>query len=138
MPEITVDPQLVKHVTFTCGTDSFSKHVNNVQYTPSSSLQTWQGGTPDAVFTDQTSPTWVLDLTLIQDWETVTSLCNFLLEHDGEEAEVEYKPHAAGLVSFISTVRITAPTIGGAVGTYNESTVQMGSTKPVQVRAVAP
>ncbi len=135
MSEIAAAPRLVKHVKLTCGTDSFSKHVNNVQFTPSSSLQTWQGGTPDAVFSDQTNPTYVLDLTLVQDWETANSLCNYLLEHEGETAEIEYMPHADGKVSFIADVLLVAPTIGGPVGTYNESTVQMGSTKPELVRA---
>lgn len=135
MAEINVAPKLIKEITITVGTDSFSKHVNNCKYTPSSSKQEWRGGTPDSVFTDQTAATWELALTLIQDWESATSLCNFLLAHAGETAKIVYKPIAGGKVSFESNVIIVAPEIGGAVGTFNESTVTMGSDKPVLKRA---
>lgn len=135
MTEQNASPRLVKHITLTVGTDQFSKHVSNVQFTPSSSIQEWRGGTPEAVFTDSTASTWQFALTLIQDWETAASLCNFLLEHEGETAEVVYKPHADGEVSFEADVQLAAPLIGGAVNAYNESTVTMGSTKPELKRA---
>ncbi len=136
MAEQPTTPRLVKHISLTVGTDSFSKHVNSVKYARSASMQEWRGGTPEAVFTDETSPTYTVEMTGIQDWETATSLCNFLLEHEGETADFEYKPHFDGKVSFISEVTIVAPEIGGPVGAYNEFTVTMGSTKPTLVRAV--
>lgn len=138
MAETAVAPRLVKHIEFTCGTDSFSKHINSAIWNPSSSTVTWQGGTPDAVFTDQTSPTYVLDLIGIQDWETETSLCNWLHEHIGETAIVRYKPHFDGAVVFTANIVVGAPPIGGKVGTYNEFTVKMGSDKPVRSRETPP
>ena len=132
--EQPVNARLVKQISLQVGTDHFSKHVNNCTYTPSSSQQEWRGGTPDAVFTDSTASTWALALTFIQDWETEQSLCNFLLEHEGESATLTYMPHADGEVSFTSTVQLVAPTIGGAVGSFNESTVTLGSTKPELTR----
>ncbi|QBE48750.1 hypothetical protein [Leucobacter triazinivorans] len=137
MAEQPVNARLVKQITLKVGEDSFSKHVNNCRYARTSSMQEWRGGTPDAVFTDETAPTYTFELTGIQDWETATSLCNFLLEHEGETAEVEYKPHHDGEVSFISDIKIVSPEIGGAVGAYNEFTVTMGSTKPTLVRTPA-
>ena len=134
MPETNVNPRLVKHITLTIGDVMFSKHVNNVLFTPSSSTQTWQGGTPDATFSESTTPTYTCDLTGIQDWETEDSLCNFLLEHEGEVASLEYKPQASGTVTFAADVTIAAPPVGGAVGVYNEFSVSMGSTKPELVR----
>lgn len=138
MPETDVNPRLVKHIEFTCGEDSFSKHVNDVNWEPSSSTVTWQGGTPDAVFSDQTAATYLLNVTGIQDWETEDSLCNWLHDHAGEAAAVTYKPHKDGLVSFAANITIAAPPIGGKVGTYNEFSVKMGSDKPVRTRAEAP
>lgn len=134
MAEIPVNPRLVKSVKFTLGDDSFSKHVNSVKFTPTRQMQEWRGGTPDAVFSESTAPTYAVEVTGIQDWETANSLCNFLLEHDGEQADFEYMPQSDGLVSFMSAVTIVGPEIGGPVGSYNEFTVTMGSTKPTLVR----
>ena len=134
MPEINPAPRLVKHVTFTLGTDSFSKHVNNVKFARSSSMQEWRGGTPDAVYSDETAPTYAVEITGIQDWETSASLCNYLLDHEGETVDFSYMPNAAGKVAFDSEVTIAAPEIGGPVGTYNEFSITMGSTKPVRTR----
>ncbi|MFV0315493.1 MAG: hypothetical protein ACK5O2_00830 [Microthrixaceae bacterium] len=135
MPEISANPRLVRHLTITIGTDSFSKHVNNCTFTPTASQTEWRGGTPDAVFTDSPPASWACALTLVQDWETAASLCNFLLAHDGEQAEFVYKPQADGAVSFETIATIVAPVIGGAVGVYNESTVTMPCERPELVRA---
>ena len=134
MAEIEAAPRLVKHIEFTVGTSSYSKHVNSVRYARSSSMQEWRGGTPDAVYSDETSPTYTCEIIGIQDWESDDSLCNFLLDHEGETLTMKYKPHHDGAVAFESEVKIVAPEIGGAVGAYNEFTVTMGSDKPVRTR----
>lgn len=132
--ETPAAPRLVRHITLTVGNTSFSKHVNNCTFTPTASSSEWRGGTPDAVFTDSPPASWANALTFVQDWETENSLCNYMLEHDGEKADIIYKPQAEGSVSFLAEVTIVAPTIGGAVGAFNESTVTMPSTRPELVR----
>lgn len=110
---------------------TYEKHVSSVNWEPTVQQQTWQGGTPDASLTDTSSPTWVANVTLVQDWDNPDSLCNFLLEHQGKSVAVTYKPDAAGEFSIQATITLVPPAIGGAVGVFNESTVQMGSTVPV-------
>lgn len=136
MAQIDVAPVAQKNLQLTVGTDTYEKHVSSVQWTPASSTIEWRGGTPDAVFTDVSSPTWTANLTLVQDWETEDSLCNFLLDHAGEQVLVKYKPQVDGDFEITATVTITPPAIGGAVNAFNESTVAMGSTKPVRTPVV--
>lgn len=131
MAQIAVAPRVQKNLSLTIGTDTYEKHVSSVQWAPSSSSVEWRGGTPDAVFTDSTPATWTANVTLVQDWETPDSLCNFLLDHAGEQVVAKYKPEATGDFEITATITIVPPAIGGAVGAFNESTVAMGSTKPV-------
>lgn len=132
MPQIDVAPRAQKNLKLTIGLDTYEKHVSNVQWLPAGSTIEWRGGTPDAVFTDVTSPTWTANITLVQDWETEDSLANFLLDMAGEKVEVKYKPDADGRFEITATITLAPPAIGGAVNEFNESTVAMGSTKPVR------
>lgn len=131
MAQIDVAPRAQKNLRLSIGADTFEKHVSSVQWAPSSSTVEWRGGTPDAVFTDITSETWTASVTLIQDWETEDSLANFLLEHAGEKVTAAYKPDADGTFEITAEITLASPAIGGAVNAFNESTVAMGSTKPV-------
>lgn len=131
MGKIAANPRMQKNLSLTIGTDTFEDHVSSVQWVPSSSTVTWNGGTPEAVFTDQTAPTWTAQVNVVQDWETPGSLCNYLLEHAGEQVVAKYKPDATGTFEITATITLAAPTIGGAVNAFNESSVTMGSTKPV-------
>lgn len=133
MPSIPASPTPQKNLLLTIGTDSYEQHVSTVAFVPTSTAITWRGGTPDAVFTDTTSPTWVCNVTAVQDWENPASLFNFLLDNAGETAQVTYKPDAAGLFGVAAEITIVAPQIGGAVNAYNESTLSFGSTKPTRV-----
>lgn len=133
MAQITVAPKVQKNLRLKVGDDNYEKHVSSVDWTPSSRAQTWQGGTPDASFTDSSGATWVCNITAVQDFETVDSFVNFCLEHEGEQVAVEYTRDAADAFKFTATITIVAPKIGGQVGQYNESTMAFGSTKPVRV-----
>ena len=58
-----------------------------------------------------------------------------LEEHRGEQAEIQYKPDAAGDFTLYATITLKAPNqIGGAVtgqtGNRNEFTVSCKSTEP--------
>lgn len=115
--------------------ETFEAHVSSVKWTPSRETLTWRGGTPDAVFTDTTAPTWAAEVVLVQDWDTPGSLFNFLLDNEGAKADAVYKPDAAGDFGISAEITLVAPDIGGAVNAFNESTVTMGSTKPERVVA---
>ena len=131
MAENVPTPRMQKHIVVTIGENSYSGHVSACSLVPSNTIATWQGGTPDASFSETSPSTWTANLNVIQDWENPGSLCNFLLANEGEQARLTYKPHADGVFSTVSTVTLVAPQIGGTVNAYNESAVTLGSTKPV-------
>lgn len=131
MAQVDVTPIMQKNLVLTIGTSSYEKHVSSVSWEPSSSQQEWRGGTPDAVFTDSAAPTWTANVTMIQDWENPDSMFNFCLQHAGEQVSATYKPDSDGAFSIVATITIVPPTIGGPVGQFVESTIQMGSTAPV-------
>lgn len=139
MPQIAVQPRVFKNYLLKIDADNYEKHVNSVTITPSSSIQTWKGGTPDAVFTDATTPTWVADLAYAQDWETDNSLSVYLLNNEGEQVTMEFSPLGGATgPKFTVDVIITSGAIGGAIDAFGTSTVQLGvQGKPVFTPATA-
>lgn len=131
MTENVPTARMQKHILVTIGLNSYSGHVSSCALIPNSSIVTWQGGTPDALLSDTSPSTWTATMNVIQDWENPGSLCNFLLAHEGEEAELTYKPHADGVFQLDTTITLVAPQIGGTVNTYNESAVTFAATKPI-------
>lgn len=134
MAQIAVAPFVLRDMILSIGTDSYELHVNEVEFTPSSQTQTWQGGTPAASFTEQTNPTWTCKITGAQDWTTVNSLAQYLLANQGQSKAAVFKPQGAatGKPSFASTIVIAPPPVGGKVNTFLELTVTMGCTPPVK------
>lgn len=131
MALIPVQPRLFKNYLLKVGSDNYETSVNNVTITPSSDVQTWKGGTPDAVFTDSTPSTWQVSLTYSQDWTTSNSLAIFLLNNEGQSKVIEFSPLGSG-PKFTVTVIIVAGQIGGASGAYGEASVTLGvQGKPV-------
>jgi hypothetical protein len=131
MSQIEVQPLVLKDLRLRIDVDNYEKHVSSVTFTPASSTITWQGGTPDAVFTDTTTPTWTVAITFAQDWETDDSLAQYLFEHGGETKLFEFTPQAGAGKKFTVNAAIQPGAIGGAVGAYAASTVTMGCDKPV-------
>lgn len=128
MPEITVAPKIFKKFAVTLGdasTDDYAPAVASCKFTPSSSTQTWKGGTPDAVFTDITSPTWVCAMKIAQDWTNATSLVNYLFAHAGERVPATFVPVEGG-PTVSATLILAAPEIGGDIDAWGETTVQHG------------
>ena len=133
MAQIGVAPKVQKNLRLKVGDDNYELHVSSVDWTPASTQQTWQGGTPEASFTDQSVATWTCNITAIQDFETTDSFVNLCLANAGEAVEVEYTRDAADAFKFTATITLVPPTIGGPVGQYNEATMAFGSTKPERV-----
>lgn len=109
------------------GTDNYEKQVSSVEFAPQKG-QEWQGGTPDAKLVDID---WLCNITAVQAWDDATSYVRWSLEHAGEQAEVEYQPHAEDATfKLYATITVMPPTIGGKVNQRNESTVACPSTEP--------
>lgn len=125
MATIVVKPSVFKNYLLKVGADNYEKHVNSVALTPSSTLVTVKGGTPDAVFTDQTTPTWVCDVSYLQDWETTNSFSVYLLNNIGKTVAMEFSPLGSG-PKFTANVIINSGAAGGAIDAYGASTVQFG------------
>lgn len=126
MAQIAVKPRVFKDYVLTIAADSYEKHVSGVSITPQSSVVTWQGGTPDATFTDATSPTWTCGIDYAQDWETPNSFSQYLLANAGETVAATFKPLGAAGPTFNVDLVITPGAIGGAIGGYGTASVQLG------------
>lgn len=135
MSTIAIVPLVLKDVLLTIGTDDYRKHVNQVTFTPTAAQITWTG-LGGNTHTDVSTATWVVALAYAQDWETVDSLSQYLMEHEGETVAMVFGPKSGSGPTFTSDVVITPGAIGGAVSAYGTATVNLGSTKPVLVPAV--
>ncbi len=124
-------PFIMGNATLTIDSNSYEGEVSAAVFTPTSSIQTWKGLTPAAVYTFPTNATWTLDLTYAQDFTTDDTLASYLLAHEGETvADVVFEPVAGGR-SFTADITIVPGSIGGTVDAVAEGTVSLGSTRPV-------
>jgi uncharacterized membrane protein len=109
--------------------DAYEGQVSGAVFTPSATVTTWTS--ISSVTHSFTSPaTWVLDLTLAQDWQDADALARYLHENEGEVVAAVFTPIAGG-ETVTANITVTPGAIGGGSAAVAESTVQMGSTKPV-------
>lgn len=132
MAQIDVAPIIMRDVLLrftgvgsSTGTGDFEKHVSQVQFDPSSSVQTWKGLTPTSVFSAGTAATWTCTLSYAQDWETTNSLSKFLYDNEGEEIDVLFEPVSGGQ-GWEATIIVAPGSIGGTVDSYATATVTLG------------
>jgi hypothetical protein len=123
-------PLFMKDVVFTVDATDYAAELSSVLFDSDSSTVDWHGLKPSSSFTESTPPTYTATLKYAQDWTTATSFSRWLYDHNGESADVTFKPKSAGLPSFTATLQIVAGPIGGDVDTFAESTVTLGSTFP--------
>jgi hypothetical protein len=136
MPTITVQPYVLKDAVFSVETDEYQHHVSGVVFTPTSSQITWIGITPASAFSDTATPTWTCVVNYAQDWTTVDSFSQYLLEHQGETKDCTFAPIGATGPSFDATLTIVAGPIGGEVNTVQVGSVTLGVVgEPVLVPA---
>lgn len=126
MTSIAATPRATRNLSIKIGTDEYNLHVSDCTMTPTTIK--WKGGTPAANFTDQT---WQLALTLVHDYQNADSLYNFLLAHAGETAVFTYMPDVNGTFARSVTATIVPPNVGGKVDAFNESTVTMDCSEPI-------
>ncbi|MGK9146665.1 IPT/TIG domain-containing protein [Plantibacter flavus] len=138
MAQIAHTPLVLKDYVLSLADNSYEKALSAVTFTPTAPTITWQGGTPDASFTDTGRATWVAGLTFAQDWDTVGSLSRYLFENEGAVVPVVFRPRNGTGPSFSATLVITPGAIGGAVNVVAEATVSLGlQGKPVLILGAA-
>lgn len=126
MAQIGVAPIILKNIVVTLGGNSFEKAVTQCQLTPTAQIQSWKGGTPDAIFTDMGAPTWVCDMTFGQDWSTVGALAQYLLKTYGSVVPFTFKPIGDGVFTAAGQMRLAVPPVGGSIDAWLNATVQHG------------
>lgn len=131
MVERLANPRMLKRLRLRIGEDSFSGQVSNFALVPSTTTATWQGGTPEASYSDTSDATWLATMNVIQDYETETSLVRYLLRFQGRRALLEFQPLDAGSFVLYTVVTLAAPQIGGAVNAFNEASISMGAMRPL-------
>lgn len=137
MSTVQVKPLNFTDYRIRIGVDNFESAIPSCKFTPTTSTSTWKGGTPADTFTATGSPTWVCDLKFAQDWENEDSLSLYMLNHAGEEKEIEFFPNAIG-PSFTADIILVAPEIGGDIDAWGESTVSCGVQGKPEFHAAAP
>lgn len=113
------------------GTEQLEREVNNIAWAPDTA-PTWKGGTPDATYTDDTGQ-GTLSITLVQDHSEDSAWSVFYDAEPGTEMTIIYSMVAAGSDYFETKIKSTTPSLGGAVGSFNESTLTFPAPKPTRV-----
>jgi len=131
-PQVAADPRSIKNFLLQIGTDTYELHASTVVWGKTTTQVQWKGGTPDAVYTDSVVGDHLCNITLVHDYQNEDSLFNWMIDHEGEQAEVTYRPDADGDFVQTATITVVAPDVGAAVGTFGESTIACPSTKPVR------
>jgi hypothetical protein len=128
-------PFILGASTLTLDGTAYEGQVSGAVFTPSASVTTWTAINSDTY--SFTSPaTWVLDLTLAQDWTDADALSRYLHEAEGSVVAAVFAPIDGG-PEVTANVSVTPGAIGGDSTAVAGSTVSLGSTKPV-VGAVIP
>lgn len=115
---------------------NYKKHVDQVEFTPSSSTSSWTG-LGNNTHTDVSVATWTCVLRYNQDWDTPGSLSEFLFDNEGAHIPVKFKPRTASGSTFEAVVVITPGSVGGQVNQIGTLTsVTLGCDgKPVRTPA---
>lgn len=137
MPVKTIAPKPTAHIKLVIGADEYQTQVTSCAVTPQTTTVAIRGGSPQAHYSSTVENGHQLAISVIQDWDTADSLCNYLLANVGEPATIVYKPVIDGDAEFTVTVpRLAAPAIGGPVNQYNESPITMECSAPVKTPVV--
>ena len=133
MVQLAVAGRKQNNIKLTIGVDSVEKQVSHAEFVASTG-QAWQGGTPDAVLEDVD---YVCNITAIQAWDEPTSFVRWCFEHNGEQVDVEYMPHADDATfKLYATLTVPHLNIGGKTNQRNESAMVFKSTEPSTVAPV--
>lgn len=135
MSTIAVSPIVPKDWDVIVAENNHKMAVNKCELVPSTSSQQWTGGGGNS-HTDQTTPTWAVNVDYAQDWVTPDSFASYLFDHAGETVDMEFRP-AAGGPGFAARVIISAGTIGGSINSFMTASTTLGvDGKPERIPAV--
>lgn len=127
-----VTPIILNNCVMKIAADDFAAACNGITFTPSGGVVNFHGMKPDAGFSFPTPINWTLDLSYAQDIETVTSLTNYLHEHEGETVAAVFEPVDGG-ASIEADIILTPGALGGAGGAVPTSTVKMGVNRKPEI-----
>lgn len=137
MPQITPKTRVFKNYLVKIGADTYEKAVNTVKCTPTTAVQTFKGGTPDAIYKDSGTPDWTVQLDYAQDWETAGSLSIYLLNNVGKKVLMEFSPLGSGPKFSGLVLIIPGDTIGGAIEAMGVASVTLPVEGPLTFTAGA-
>lgn len=124
MAKIAAKPVLFK-APVSVGADEYTAHLSQAQFEPTQPTASWTD--LDGLTTNfGGDSSWQCILAGAQDWDTVNSLTQYMLAHEGEEVEVTIELPGGG--EAVGTVVMAAPTIGGTINTP----LLFNKTLPVQ------
>jgi hypothetical protein len=127
----TFAPIILGDATITINSVAYEGQISKAVWTPSSSTTTWTA-IDGTTFTINQAATWVLELTFAQDFNVPTgSLSRYLHGAEGTSVTAVFKPIGSETETVTATISISPGSIGGDSTSVAESTVTMGSTKPV-------
>jgi hypothetical protein len=121
---VTFVPEVISEISAVIGGNEYAEAVASVKFTPAQSTQVWKGGTPAAVFTGMTNPTYSCAMKIGQDWNKTSSLVNYLMAHAGEHVAATFKFNSGATIT--ATLILAAPEIGGDVDGWAETTLTHG------------
>lgn len=136
MAKKTVQPILLNDIVLRVEEDDYEAHVSRAELVPTTSVVTFKGMTPSSVHQFPTSPTWVLNLDLAQDWAAADSLSNYLFDNAGEIKTFTLAPKSDGPAFAVDAI-CTPGSIGGAGEAVATSSVSLpASGQPERVAAI--
>lgn len=131
MAKIAVKPFVLRDCTLNIkdgATDvgDFEAHVSKVEFTPNTSVQTFKGLTPSAVYQDVAAPEWTAGIDYAQDWDTANSFSQYALANVGKKVTMKFTPKVGtGAKSITATVTLLPGGIGGTAGAFATSSVSL-------------
>ena len=114
----------------TTGGNDYAGSCSSVRADPTGASATFFGMKPSAVYSENGG--WNLVFTFADDYEAATSLWNILFDNDGEQAQIEFWPHAGG-VGYRVDATLKSGGIGGTTREVATSTVTLECSKPVRI-----
>lgn len=133
MTQVPNTVKSVKNIRLKIGTtDTYELHANNVTWSKNTTTTEWNGGTPDASYSDSVVTSHTCAITLAKDYQNEDSLFNWMIDHEGETVTIEYRPDAEADFVQTATITVVAPDTGGAMRQFHEQTVTCPSTKPTR------
>jgi hypothetical protein len=102
----------------------YAEAVASVRFTPAQTVNTWKGGTPDAVFSSMTKPVYSCAMKIGQDYDDAASFTNYLMEHAGESVAATFIFNSGSTIA--ATLLLAAPEIGGDIDAIMDTTITHG------------